>query len=146
MTITVTHRNEDIVMYIRRQGGRYMNMSESEYRDFTSSLDEVNEKIRQCKMVMAGKLPAPLDVEEQSSTLAKSKATLKLEKDRSRLAKAKRRALSLLEESVSDDDETEPSAAPQESKKVRRSSGTNRKVNRAVSLVGGTDEEDSDAI
>ena len=31
MTITVTHRNEDVILYIRRQGGRYMSMNESEF-------------------------------------------------------------------------------------------------------------------
>ena len=77
MTVTVTHRNEDVVMYIRRQGGRYMSMNKSEYRDFLFSVDEINEKIKQCKLVMVGKLPPPLDVEEQCSLLPKSKATLK---------------------------------------------------------------------
>ena len=79
MTITITHKNEDVVMYIRRQGGRYMSMNESEYRDFVEAVEEFNEKIKQCKMVMAGKQSAPLDVEDQSFTLPKSKAMLKLE-------------------------------------------------------------------
>ena len=83
MTITITHKNEDVVMYIRRQGGWYMSMNESEYRDFVEAVEEFNEKIKQCKMVMAGKQSAPLDVEDQSSTLPKSKATLKLERGKS---------------------------------------------------------------
>ena len=68
MTVTVTHRNDEVVMYIRRQGGRYMSMNESKYRGFLYSVDEINEKIKQCKLVMAGKLPPILDVEEQSSS------------------------------------------------------------------------------
>ena len=83
MTLTVTPQNDDVVMYMRRQGGRYMSMNELEFPDFLHSVEEINEKIKQCKLVMAGKLPTPLDVEEQSSTLPKSKATLKLEWSRS---------------------------------------------------------------
>ena len=59
MTLTITHQNDDVVMYMRRQGGRYMSMNESEFRDFLHSVEEINEKIRQCKLVMAGKLPTP---------------------------------------------------------------------------------------
>ena len=84
MTITITHKNEDVVMYIRRQGGQYMSMNKSEYRDFVKAVEEFNKKIKQCKMVMAGKQSAPLDVEDQSSTLPKSKAMLKLERGKSR--------------------------------------------------------------
>ena len=106
MTLTVTHRNDDVVMYMRRQGGRYMTMNESTFCDFLHSVEEINEKIRQCKLVMTGKLPPPLDVEEQSSTLPKSKATLKLEWSRSHLVKAKCQALSLMEDSASSNEET----------------------------------------
>ena len=111
MNLTVTHWNDDVVMYIRRQGGRYMSMNESEFRDFLHSVEEINEKIRQCKLVMAGKLPPPLDVEEQSSALAKSKATLKLEQSRSHLVKAKHQALSLMEDSASSNEEMEQPTA-----------------------------------
>ena len=107
MTLTITHQNDDVVMYMRRQGGQYMSMNESEFRNFLHSVEEINEKIRQCKLVMAGKLPLPLDVKEQSSTLLKSKANLKLEWSRSHLVKAKHQALSLMEDSASSNEETE---------------------------------------
>ena len=84
-----------------------MSMNESEFHDFLHSVEEINEKIRQCKLVMAGKLPLPLDVEEQCSTLPKSKATLKLEQSRSCLVKAKCQALSLMEDSASSNEEME---------------------------------------
>ena len=142
MTVTVTHRNEDVVMYIRRQGRRYMSMNESEYRDFLFSIDEINDKIKQCKLVMAGKLPPPLDVEEQSSLLPKSKATLKLERGRSRLVKAKRQALALVEDSASADEDTEQPNVISDKKKVRRKKMTRGAISSAV----GTDEEDSDAM
>ena len=93
MTLTITHRNDDVVMHMMRQGGQYMSMNKSEFHDFLHSVEEINEKIRQCKLVMAGKLPTSLDVKEQSSTLPKSKATLKLEWSRSCLVKAKCQAL-----------------------------------------------------
>ena len=60
MTLTVTHQNDDVVMYMRRQGGWYMSMNESEFCNFLHSVEEINEKIRQCKLVMAGKLPPTL--------------------------------------------------------------------------------------
>ena len=111
MTLTITHQNDDVVMYIRRQGGRYMSMNESEFCDFLHSVEEINEKIRQCKLVMAGKLPLPLDVKEQSPTLPKSKATLKLEQSRLCLVKAKHQALSLMEDSASSNEEMEQPTA-----------------------------------
>ena len=111
MTLTITHRNNDVVMYMRRQGGWYMSMNESEFCDFLHSVEEINEKIRQCKLDMANKLPPPFDVEEQSSTLPKSKATLKLEWSRSHLVKAEHQALSLMEDSASSNEEMEQPTA-----------------------------------
>ena len=101
--------------------------------------------IKQCKLVMAGKQPPPLDVEEQSSTLPKSKATLKLERGRSRLVKAKRRALTLLEDSFSDNEEMEdPNLV--DVKKTCRVSSSRKAPRSTISSVAGTDEEDSDAV
>ena len=97
-----------------------MSMNESEFHDFLHSVEEINEKIRQCKLVMAGKLPLPLDVEEQSSTLPKSKATLKLEWSRSCLVKAKQQVLSLMEDSASSDEETEQPTALDKKKAQRK--------------------------
>ena len=137
MTITVTHQNDDVVMYMRRQGGWYMSMNESEFRDFLHSVEEINEKIRQCKLVMAGKLPPPLDVEEQSSTLPKSKATLKLEQSRSCLVKAKCQALSLMEDSASSNEEMEQPTA------LDKKKAQCKKISRTIHVA--SDEDDSDA-
>ena len=104
-------------------------------------MEEINEKKRQCKLVMAGKLPLTLDVEEQSSTLPKSKVTLKLEQSRLCLVKAKHQALSLREESVSSNEETEQPTA-QDKKKARR-----KKVSCTIPSAAVTsDEDDSKTI
>ena len=137
MTLTITHRNDDVVMYMRRQGGRYMSMNESEFHDFLHSVEEINEKIRQCKLVMAGKLPPPLDVKEQSSTLLKSKATLKLERSRSCLVKAKHQALFLMEDSASSNEEMEQPAAL-DKKKARH-----KKISRTICVASAKDDSDA---
>ena len=88
-----------------------MSMNNSQFHNFLHSVEEINEKIRQCKLVMAGKLPPPLDVKEQSSTLPKSKATWKLEWSRSHLVKAKHQVLSLMEDLASSNEEIEQPTA-----------------------------------
>ena len=112
---------------------------------FTDSLGEFNEKIRQCKLVMTGKQSPPHDFEEQSSTLLKSKATFKLEWNRSRLVRAKCHTLALLKDSFLDNEETEDPNLVDVKKTCRVSS--NRKVpHSTISLVGGTKEEDLNAV
>ena len=62
-----------------------MNLTESEYRDIINSRHLINEKIKECKLVLGGKIPPMVDVGRQSSTLAKSKETEKLKKSMTRL-------------------------------------------------------------
>ena len=57
LTISLTHKDEDVVMYLRRQGDRYMNLTESEYRDIINSRHLINEKIKECKLVLGGENP-----------------------------------------------------------------------------------------
>ena len=67
--------------------------------------------------------------------------TLKLERGRSRLVKAKRQALTLMEDSLSDNDETEQSSIS-EKKKARRRKVSHSTLPSAVA----SDEEDSNAV
>ena len=129
LTLTVTHYKDQVVIYARK-GRLYISISESEFRDLICSLDLVKGKIRQCKRVMLGKEPSPLDIADQSSTLPKSEATLKIERDRSRRARA-RQAL-VLEMSDDEDDDGPPKT------KIRRKA-------RSASLDVNRSDDDSDA-
>ena len=46
MTLTVTHQKDDVVMYIRRQGGRYMRMNESEFSSFCGENQRKNKTMQ----------------------------------------------------------------------------------------------------
>ena len=66
-----------------------MSISESKFRDLVNSLELVKGKICQCKCVMLGREPLLMDIEDQSPTLLKSETTIKIERDRSRHARAR---------------------------------------------------------
>ena len=83
-------------MYMRRQGHRYINLTESEYWDIINSSHLIKDKIKQCKLVVDGKILPMVDVGRQSSTFPKSKETRKLEKSTTCLLLAKRKAMEML--------------------------------------------------
>ena len=145
LTISLTHKDDDVVMYLRRQGDRYMNLTESEYRDIINSRHLINEKIKECKLVLGGKIPPMVDVGRQSSTLAKSKETEKLEKSMTRLLLAKRKAMEMLEngESSEEEEEEEVDVASKKKVKVKREKKSSKVAESA--LADGSEDEDSDA-
>ena len=93
LTLTVTHYKDQVIIYAHK-GCLYMSISESELRDMIHSQDLIKGKIKQCRRVMYGQEPPLLDVKDQSSRILKSDTTAKIEKERSRHAKA-RQALDL---------------------------------------------------
>ena len=80
LTLTVTHKDGYVVMYVRK-GTLYLSITECEFRDLIGSVNEVREKIKRCKRVLRGVKPPPVDVEDQSSALPKSKSTKKIERE-----------------------------------------------------------------
>ena len=123
-----------------------MNLTESEYRDIINSRHLINEKIKECKLVLGGKIPPMVDVGRQSSTLAKSKETEKLEKSMTRLLLAKRKAMEMLENGESSEEEEEEEEVDVASKKkvkVKREKKSSKVAESA--LADGSEDEDSDA-
>ena len=133
LTLTVTHYKDQVVIYARK-GRLYMSISEPEFRDLIHSLKLVKGKIHQCKRVMLGREPPLMDIEDQSSTLPKSEATIKIERDRSRSARA-RQALVL---EMTDNEDYEDSLPKPKKRCIKTVSHTDfMEVNRS--------DDDSDA-
>ena len=139
LTVSLTHKDDAVVMYMRRQGDRYMNLTESEFRDIINARHLINEKIKECKLVLGGKVAPMVDVGRQSSTLPKSKETEKLEKTMTRLLLAKRKAMEMLENG---DTSSEEEDQPNLKKKMKRQKKSN-KVTESINGEG-SDDEDSD--
>ena len=134
LTLTVTHYKDQVIIYVHKRC-LYMSISESEFRDMIHSQDLIKGKIKQCRRVMYGREPPLLDVEDQSSTIPKSNATVKIEKERSRHAKA-RQAMVL---DISEDEEDTDEVPPHKPKKIRHS-----KTECSASLEVHHSDEDSD--
>ena len=132
--LTVTHYKDQVVIYACK-GHLYMLISESEFRDMIHSQDLIKGKIKQCRQVMYGWEPPLLDIEDQSSTIPKLDATVKIERERSRRAKA-RQALVL---DISEDEEDADEVTPHKPKKIRCS-----KTECSASLEVYHSDEDSD--
>ena len=146
LTISLTHKDDDVVMYMRRQGDRYMNLTESEYWDIMNSSPLINDKIKQCKLVVGGKIPPMVDVGRQSSTFPKSKETRKLEKCTTRLLLAKRKAMEMLENgdsSSEDDDDDDNKTVSKKKAKVAHQKKTNKNLEQTH--AEGSEEDESDA-
>ena len=126
-----------------------MNLTESEYRDIINSRHLINEKIKECKLVLGGKIPPMVDVGRQSSTLVKSKETEKLEKSMTRLLLAKRKAMEMLEngesseEEEEEEEEEEVDVASKKKVKVKREKKSSKVAE--STLADGSEDEDSDA-
>ena len=134
LTLIITHYKDQVVIYARK-GCLYMSISESEFRDMIHSQDLIKGKIKQCRQIMYRQEPPLLDVEDQSSTIPKSDATVKIERERNRCANT-RQALVL---DITEDEEDTDEVPPHKPKKIRCS-----KTEHSAFLEVHHSDEDSD--
>ena len=131
-------------MYARK-GTLYLSITEGEFQDLIGAVNEVREKVKQCKRVLRGMEPPPVDVEDQSSAIPKSESTKKIEREVTKRAHARQLALmnaSTEEEGDNDDDES--SGVP--SRKINRCKARPVALKKQQAHQGGTvgDDEDTD--
>ena len=109
------------------------------------SVNEVREKIKRCKRVLRGIEPPPVDVEDQSSVLPKSKPTKKIEREATKRARAHQLALmDVSTEEEDDDDESllEQGVTPRKMSRCKiRPSSTLKKQQMQQSGSVSDDEE-----
>ena len=144
LTLTVTHKDGFVVMYARK-GTLYLSITEGEFQDLIGAVNEVREKVKQCKRVLRGMEPPPVDVEDQSSAIPKSESTKKIEREVTKRAHARQLALmNASTEEEGDDDDDESSGVP--SRKINRHKTRPVALKKQQAQQGGTvgDDEDTD--
>ena len=142
LTLTVTHKDGFVVMYARK-GTLYLSITEGEFRDLVGAVNEVREKVKQCKRVLRGMEPPPVDVEDQSSAIPKSESTRKIEREATKRARA--RQLALMDASTEEEgDDDESLGVP--SRKISRRKARPVALKKQQPQPSGTvgDDEDTD--
>ena len=142
LTLTVTHKDGFVVMYARK-GTLYLSITEGEFRDLVGAVNEVREKVKQCKRVLRGMEPPPVDVEDQSSAIPKSESTKKIEREATKRARA--RQLALMDASTEEEgDDDESLGVP--SRKISRRKARPLALKKQQAQPSGTvgDDEDTD--
>ena len=142
LTLTVTHKDGFVIMYARK-GTLYLSITEGEFRDFVGAVNEVREKVKQCKRVLRGMEPPPVDVEDQSSAIPKSESTKKIEREAMKRARA--RQLVLMDASTEEEDDDDESLGVP-SRKISRRKVHPLALKKQQAQPSGTvgDDEDTD--
>lgn len=103
-SLTVTHKDDEPVMYLRKGGGAsWVCLKEGEWNDLLGVTERIARKLKECRLVLRGKAPSSAEGDKMTALVTPSPASLRYEQRQMKRLRMEREAALAPEESEDDD-------------------------------------------